>query len=72
MYVTSKNDSFCCLSTHDLSTVSDIDKVAMNSVSDLQTNDESINMLGMKILYTAWFNEVFSSDGTNEDLKQEW
>lgn len=72
MYVTSKNDSFFCLSTHDLSTVSDIDKVAMNSVSDLQTNDESINMLGMKILYTAWFNEVFSSDGTNEDLKQEW
>lgn len=72
MNVTSKTDSQFGLSINDSNTVSDINKAAMNSVTDLQMSDDSINKLGMKILYTAWFQEVFSSDGTNEDSKQEW
>lgn len=72
MNITSKNDCLFCVSIYDFNTVSDINNVAMSSVTAIQTNDESTNMLGVKILYTAWFQEVFSSDGTNEDRKQEW
>lgn len=72
MNVISKADSHFGLSINYSSPILDINRTAMNSVTELQMSDDSINKLGMKILYNAWFQEVFSSDGTNEDSKQEW